>query len=474
VTLVGGSRVASTQGVKTATSFLCEKGRGVDQVRTRQEFARIMAKVKKGMPDKDVLALLGKPDDIRTKADPGGIHTTRTREIWRYGTAGHLTFPTLGCVYIDYEGKAQYIYGSRGEPPDPKALPKEQLRSLLCLIDKAPTYNAGCDYDPLLIIQIVNTLQPLGKEKALAAIEEYLRVASSFHSPAREGVFLVLRVLFDVPTDPGYMPHMYVGAPSPATPKDSKEFPRFPILIQDDVPLLLVSGYVLAGFPEQPESHVKYFRENGQLRKALLQPGNAPLELLSSCLKRARQLYQEDNGTDGKLLLANQILNMIDSVYRRDSDWPKGDVDGQWKSVEATVAKLDIRWNRDKNRYTFKDGSQLPERMQKLYRRQIWKLEGLNGEADLIFERMNEKRIRVSLEWSGKKDQKMPPFDLTLMAVKDRGKALAKLNPTSISCFGGDEAFSTQSFQVELAEGTEIQARLSVGKREKVSPIYNP
>jgi hypothetical protein len=37
--------------------------------RTRAEFAAAMAKVKKGMPEKEVLALLGKPDDIRTQYD---------------------------------------------------------------------------------------------------------------------------------------------------------------------------------------------------------------------------------------------------------------------------------------------------------------------------------------------------------------------------------------------------------------------
>jgi methylated-DNA-[protein]-cysteine S-methyltransferase len=39
-------------------------------------------------------------------------------------------------------------------------------------------------------------------EKGLAAIDEYLRIASHFHSDAREGLFLILRALFDVPVEP--------------------------------------------------------------------------------------------------------------------------------------------------------------------------------------------------------------------------------------------------------------------------------
>src|SRR5439155_26392043 len=76
----------------------------VPKPETRQAFARAMSKIKEGMAEKDVLALLGKPDDIRTHNDPGGISTTRTKEIWCYGTNGHLTFATLGRVYIDNEG----------------------------------------------------------------------------------------------------------------------------------------------------------------------------------------------------------------------------------------------------------------------------------------------------------------------------------------------------------------------------------
>jgi hypothetical protein len=457
-----------------------EKGAVVHGPKTRGQFARAMAKVKEGMSDKDVTALLGKPDDIRTQTDPGGISTTRTREVWRYGTDGHLTFPTLGCVYIDKDRKVQYVYGGRGRPPDLKVLPEKQLRSLLHLIDKAPSYNSGYHYDPLLIIRIVNVLQPLGKEKALAAIQEYLRVASSFHAPGREGVFLVLRVLFDIPADPGHMPNMSVGACSPAAPKNPKQLPRFPILIQDDVPLLLVSGYALIGHAERPESHLIYFREKGRLRGKPLRPGNTPLRILTAWAKNAGWLYGKDDIESGKLLIANQLLNMLDSIYRSDTDsdgykfWPEGDVDKEWKSVEAKVGKLDIRWNPEKQRYTFKDGSHLPGTIQKLYRRHIWKLDGLNGEAKLIVERLNKKYISVSLQWSGKKGQKMPPFTLSVFAVSNKAKALAELKQSSISALGGAEAFSSQSFQAELAEGTEIQARLLIRKREQVSPVYTP
>src|SRR5947208_448614 len=42
-----------------------EPGGGDVRARTRQEFAGAMAKVTPGLAEKDVLALLGKPDDVK-------------------------------------------------------------------------------------------------------------------------------------------------------------------------------------------------------------------------------------------------------------------------------------------------------------------------------------------------------------------------------------------------------------------------
>src|SRR5204863_104002 len=89
-----------------------------DQPRTRREFAKAMSKLKEGMSEAEVLSLLGRPDDIRTQHDPGGVSTTGTREIWRYGTSGHLTTATLGQVYIDDKGRVQYFYGQGDPLPD--------------------------------------------------------------------------------------------------------------------------------------------------------------------------------------------------------------------------------------------------------------------------------------------------------------------------------------------------------------------
>ena len=207
----------------------------------RLRFTRSLSQIEKGMAAQQVLVLLGPPEDIRTLNDPGGISTIGTKEIWRYGTSGHLTIATLGQIYVDQDSRVQYICG-KGEPPPEGLFEEEELRRFLIALDEVPSYQAGRFFNPRALIVAVNLLQPLGKERALAAIAEYLRVACELQDDRKTGAFLVLRVLFEVPEDTGYMPPMRVGVPGPPAPNDPKLLPRFPITIEGDIPFLLIDG----------------------------------------------------------------------------------------------------------------------------------------------------------------------------------------------------------------------------------------
>ena len=139
------------------------------------------------------------------------------------------------------------------------------------------------------MIRAVNLLQPLGKERALAAIEEFLRVSAPFtEGKAREGLFVVLRTLFEVPTGqtefpyemkstPGYMPPILAGSPYPEEPNDKRLLPHFPVAIEGDIPFYLVSIYEIGGVPDFPDSHVSYFRKFGKLRAKPLLPTARPV-----------------------------------------------------------------------------------------------------------------------------------------------------------------------------------------------------
>jgi hypothetical protein len=225
---------------------------------------------------------------------------------------------------------------------------------------------------------------------------------------------------------------------------------------------------------------LKYFRENGTLRSKLLTPPDDPLKLFDTWSKKTGWLFQDDMGSYAKLSAANQLLNLIDSVYRRDKDEfgsrfnPDGDINAQWKVMHAEVAALNIRWDGDKNLYTFKDGSHLPAVVQKLYRRNIWKIDGLAGEGSVVVERVSPKAVWVTFEWSGKKADQPGGAAVELFSVKDKTRPLAGKSVTNVNGNAGDDVFLTKGFQVEIPEGSEVEVRMTLGKRELTSPVYTP
>jgi hypothetical protein len=459
-----------------------------DKPRTRQEFATSIANVKgwsglaRRTREKEILAILGKPDDVRTHADPGGIATTGTKEIWCYGTKGHLTFPTLGCVYIDTQGRAQYVYGG-GNPPSPGLFKEGELRDLLCIIDTVPILS-GQDYNPLPMIQIVNTLVTLPKDKALAAIEEYLRIAPGFRRDTRQGMILLLRTLFELPQPPGYMPYFYGVQPWPNWPNNREDIPCFPLWLVDDVPLMLVSSFASIGLAEPAQAHVDYFRKHGRLRARPLSPTNSPLQLLDLFAKHYLRLYSQDpdsrNAVIGKTLIINQLLRLVDSVSRVETDvygrkFSGGrDIDERWKQITNEFAKLDIRWDAKQNKYTFKDGSSLPDLPVKHYRREIWKLDRVTGDGKVVVQRIHKGYIRLELTWSGPRGSKIEPGSLRLYVVNAKSAALAEIGLASLASAAMDGSDYVDSSMIELSEGQHVQIELVIGNTSARSSIYKP
>jgi hypothetical protein len=375
---------------------------------SRQAFARQMDKVQKGMTRKQVLALLGKPDQVIHTPGFDGCQT------WLYGCAGPDAVPTLGQVCFDAKGKVSLPPSGQGTPPSATVISEPELRRALCLLDHTPPLR-GYEFDPLALIRVVNGLLPLGKEKALAAIEEYPRVLRRDDRPrpyhgedTMEGLFLVLRCLFEgeplppnglatgkgfsdmvprpSPTpQPAFWPPLNAGASSPPEPADPTLVPRFPLVLIDDIPLVLVSGYLSAGCvsPDPFYVHVAYFREWGRLRTRPLRPSDRPWEALSKLEASAQWLYgrrylvgslepgqtKYHQGTDaeeGQRMLQKQLLHLVVALYPnvlqmvhsrsidngKETDSTYEEVDeSRWETVVADLKEHPIRWNAAHNRY---------------------------------------------------------------------------------------------------------------------------
>ena len=201
---------------------------------------------------------------------------------------------------------------------------ERETQRLYAAMDQAQEYIDGNAYDPMVTVRIANALFPLGMEGALDAMSVTLR-ARERGSRERQGLFLALRALFDVPNPPGYMPPMGIGGTSPE-PRDPRQAPRFPLMLVDDVPLLVVGGYTLGGKPEPVSAHVAYFRKHGVFRSAPLKPAPRPLDLLPKLETAAKLGFGPPVGIHAggqaslakgvRALLWAQLQRVEDEMYR--------------------------------------------------------------------------------------------------------------------------------------------------------------
>ena len=131
------------------------------------------------------------------------------------------------------------------------------------------------EYRPDEVISAINALIRLGKEGSLRAIQDCL----SKLTPNQEtvGLFWILRILFDLPSGRPFPP-VSLGNPDIPPPSQVELLPRYPIVLVQDVPFLVVSGYMLAGLPETVDSHLVFFQSYGIIRP---QPLRIPSDLAS-------------------------------------------------------------------------------------------------------------------------------------------------------------------------------------------------
>jgi hypothetical protein len=305
--------------------------------RDRHAFAASISTIVKGMTKAEVRVALGKPDDIR----PADTHDLRfyphCEEAWCYGTFGHLGFPTLGSVYFNDSHTVEFVCGGKGTPPPASLCNEVELRRLLSVLDRSsPDF-----FDPLWAIKAVNTIQQVGKQKALAVVEEFDRIAPPRMYGGADLVFLLL-ILFEVPKEPGYMPRASGGT------FDPKRIPRYPIVIVDDVPLEFLDS--LTGGSGQPVSIAKeaqFYREHADILTKPLRPTDQPLQIYRKVFKEYDWLYEEGGKVQAMAVVKSQLGKLLRTVYRGD--------------VENGILPRPIRWDMKRNIYTFLDGTTLPD-----------------------------------------------------------------------------------------------------------------
>lgn len=186
------------------------------------------------------------------------------------------------------------------------------------LLRDVPSYKALYAYRPMLIVNAVNSLVRLGKDDAITVIRQYINEAS----PERaEGVFFVLRVLFNIPRL-GYMPEMYVGEFMPRPQIDRRRIPHYPLALFNDIPLLLSFALEGGGRPQPVTEHLEYYSKNCSMRKSPLVPTINKSDVLTRFKSTNQWIYRKDYypgisdhtakqyASMGQKMIASQILSV--------------------------------------------------------------------------------------------------------------------------------------------------------------------
>jgi len=337
--------------------------------RDRVAFSAAMSCVKAGMSELEAEGIVGKPDFVRSRTDTDApaspfipAEDDQAARTLCYGAASKWSFPLLGHIDIDKSGNVLRVAGAGPSPPA-KFLPESLIRKMLPLLATAPPQFDGFDPNPL--IRICNALIPLGKAKAIALIREYLRVSADYEAGRSERLDLVLPTLF-LPPPGGFLPDCSVNIPEPCAPTDRRLDPQLPILMESDVPLLMMADYDVDVLGDPIDANLTWFEQHGAMRHRLLRPPDDPLSIIRHLPRDHPGLMQIKplpppkpdsrgitflrvdplDGQAAMLLAQASVAALVDTV------WPfRASARQDWDVTKAWLERHRLRWNPRKEDY---------------------------------------------------------------------------------------------------------------------------
>ena len=123
--------------------------------------------------------------------------------------------------------------------------------------------------------------------------------------------------------------------------------------------------------------------------------------------------------------------------------------------------------------YVFQNGKHLPKVEKAIYRRQIWKLDGLGFEiAELVLERKSDMWVDVTVSSTEKAGVPLRPATLLLFDNKD---TRVPMETFSFDGNVGKGSSRIETRTIGLRAGTELTAKLVVpGDSTNLSPVLKP
>jgi hypothetical protein len=173
----------------------------------------------------------------------------------------------------------------------------------------------GLRFNPRALIEAVNYLQGIGKDKSLKTLQNYCAIAqqaAEYNNP--ENVLLIARVLFVRKDGQEVLPRLLLGQPDLEEPEDPTIFPLFPLCIHRDIPFLLIGGYRIGGEGQPPIEYVEWCARDCEIRSAPLIPADDPLASVDEFLES--EIWKRLNPDDWQYrMLRLQALRSTSNMY---------------------------------------------------------------------------------------------------------------------------------------------------------------
>jgi len=242
--------------------------------------------------------------------------------------------------------------------PDLRAKINPGHFNALMALHRSPPAENCWSFDPVLLLRAINALRELGSE-AQPALRSYVDLARRLPFEERRKYSLDETRLFPVLQIHSTSPSPFrLGAGGVSNP-GAATWPLFPLVLEGDLPFIVVMDYFRAGKGEDPSGRLG---PGFVLRAAPMSPGTNPVEAVEALTASSRwvALLEASDSENPKptaqrakqlrQLIRSQALEALAPIYSPPPDEPLQDCckdpdEIRWTRVVQEVRALGIRWD---------------------------------------------------------------------------------------------------------------------------------
>ena len=203
----------------------------------------------------------------------------------------------------------------------------------------------GWSFDPVPLLRAVNALAGRAGAEALDVLRDCARA-----DPGSTGVVLVALALFE-PDDPAAgLPAPPFGAPDLPLPPPGPGLERLPLVLEAQVPFLLVGGYRVGGAADVV-GWLERCAGAAQPRTAPLAPSQSPVDAVEALTSSARwaELVPPDYRPRVLAMLRAQALRAAGETPA-DADMSLAEAE-RWEEAARHVRAASLRWDAAEDRF---------------------------------------------------------------------------------------------------------------------------